>query len=503
MGNSDGLKMNMLDRAIAYINPFKARDRMEARKDLAILNYEDSGASMTDSALIDFLPVSRSPTEEIDNNREMLGIRTRRLYMSSPIARAAINKYHINGIGSGLKVKPNLDIDVLGIKKEEAALLEKRIKRKFEIYASSTNCDYSRMFNFYTLQTLALITSLVSGDALAIPCYKKRAGVKTRLCLRLVEGDLIASPYGRDNEYIKNGVEFNKSGELEAYHVAKKHPGDLYSNIETIRLKAFGKGGNRLVYHIFEPERPGQRRGVPLLSPVISALKQHSRYSDSELMAAVIGAMYTVFVTTDATNEPLKNLGIDKKKNNLPDKTVGMKKGGIVKLAPGEKVDVANPGRPNANYATFVDAIITEIGAGIGVPREVLLTSFNSNYSAAKAALDEAWKGFIKKRDMITLYMCQPFYEEWLTEQVALGELHLPGFMESEEKRLAYSRAYWVGPSKSSLDPFKEVRAAKERVELGISNREIEAGSIGNDYEEVNKQLVIENSQLKEVKNEE
>lgn len=75
--------------------------------------------------------------------------------------------------------------------------------------------------------------------------------------------------------------------------------------------------------------------------------------------------------------------------------------------------------------------------------------------------------------------------------------------MDNDRKRLAYSRAYWVGPSKSSLDPYKEVRAASERVKMGISNREIEAGSIGNDFEEVSKQLLLENQQLKGVSNEE
>lgn len=394
MGNSD-VKPSIVDKAIYLFSPKAAKDRLKAKQEYK--NYVDSGASITDSALWDFWPISRSPTEEIDDNRATLGARTRRLYMSSPIARAAINKYHVNGIGTGLKAKPNIDIDVLGITKEESAKLEREIKRKFDLYAKSTNCDYSRMFNFYTLQTLTLITSLVAGDALVVPCYKKRKGVKTRLCLRVIEGDLITSPYAVDTDLIRNGVEFNTNGELEAYYVAKRHPGDMYYTTETIRLKAFGDDGNRLVHHIFEPERPGQRRGVPLLAPVISALKQHSRYSESELMAAVIGAMYTVFVTTEANTDPLKNLGVDKKDNNLPDKTVGMKKGGIVKLNPGEKVEIANPGRPNANYSTFVDAIITEIGAGIGVPREVLLTSFGSNYSASKAALDEAWKGFLKK----------------------------------------------------------------------------------------------------------
>ncbi len=43
-------------------------------------------------------------------------------------------------------------------------------------------------------------------------------------------------------------------------------------------------------------ERPGQRRGVPVLAPVIEALKQLGRYTDAELVAAVVSGLFTVFV---------------------------------------------------------------------------------------------------------------------------------------------------------------------------------------------------------------
>ena len=47
---------------------------------------------------------------------------------------------------------------------------------------------------------------------------------------------------------------------------------------------------------IMNRERIGQRRGVPFLAQVIEALKQLGRYTDAELVAAVVSGMFTVFI---------------------------------------------------------------------------------------------------------------------------------------------------------------------------------------------------------------
>ena len=52
-------------------------------------------------------------------------------------------------------------------------------------------------------------------------------------------------------------------------------------------------------------ERPAQRRGVPLLAPVLESMKQLSRYSDAELTAALVSSMFTVFITTKSPAEAI------------------------------------------------------------------------------------------------------------------------------------------------------------------------------------------------------
>ena len=74
--------------------------------------------------------------------------------------------------------------------------------------------------------------------------------------------------------------------------------------------------------------------------------------------------------------------------------SVEMGNGSVVDLNPGEKAVSVTPGRPNANFEGFVDSICKQIGAALEIPKELLVKQFNSNYSASRAALLEAWKMF-------------------------------------------------------------------------------------------------------------
>ncbi|ELF6242287.1 phage portal protein, partial [Escherichia coli] len=96
-----------------------------------------------------------------------------------------------------------------------------------------------------------------------------------------------------------------------------------------------------------------------------------------------------------------------------------------------------------------------------------------------------AWKMFRMRRDWMVQSFCQPIYEEWLAEAVAKGRVIAPGFFYGPEYRAAWSGAQWYGPSQGQLDPLKEVKAAKLRVEETFSTREKEAAEMsGLNWEE-------------------
>ena len=102
-------------------------------------------------------------------------------------------------------------------------------------------------------------------------------------------------------------METDEDGEVIAYHFSKHHPLS-YANepMEWVRVPAYGeKTGRRNVIHIMNRERIDQRRGVPFLAPVIEALKQLGRYTDAELVAAVVNGLFTVFIEKEGPGDGL------------------------------------------------------------------------------------------------------------------------------------------------------------------------------------------------------
>lgn len=499
-----------IDKAIAVVAPQTALKRTAARQKLQILNsgYSNYGASVVKKSLAGWLHAGGSSREDIEDNVSILRQRTRDLYMGVPIANGAVKTMRTNIVGRGLRLKPNIDTELLGISPEERRTLEKQIEREWNIWAESTDCDMARIDNFCELQQLAFLNWLISGDCLAVLPVKPRLNQPYDLRVQLIEADRLCSPDNCDtiDNKIVGGVEVDQSGEVVAYHIADHHPlSYAYADISWQRVEAFGKTtGRRNVLHLMNRERIGQRRGVPFLAPVIESLKQLGRYTDAELVAAVVSGMFTVFIEkADASSEDaIGSIIPEEVQVDAEDETtIELAPGAVIDLNEGEKAHDMNPGRPNANFGGFVEAICQQIGASLEIPHELLMKRFNSSYTASKGALEEAWKMFNMYRDWLATDFCQPVYEEWLTEAVAKGRIKAPGFFTDPVIRKAYCGAKWNGPAKGMLDPVKEVTAAEKRVQNGFSTRSDETMQMtGTSYYNNIEQLKHEEKELREVK---
>jgi capsid protein len=81
---------------------------------------------------------------------------------------------------------------------------------------------------------------------------------------------------------------------------------------------------------------------------------------------------------------------------------------------------------------------VTQIGVALELPFEILINQDTSSYSAAQAAIVEAWKFFSTRRPELVANFSQPVYVSVIDEAVAKGYLNAPGFMANRMLRKAY-----------------------------------------------------------------
>lgn len=471
---------NLLDKAIAYVAPRMAAQRMVARTQLALAGGY-TGGKVDRAALNRWTPGGGSPTADIIADLPMLRARSRDQMRNAPVALGALNTSVGHVVGTGLTYTPAIDAEYLGLDAEQAEAWQCDTKRRFGAWAASLDCDIARRLNFYGIQELAFRSMLESGDTFVLTPRVARAGSGARLALQLIEADRVCNPNkSTDTDTLVDGVEIAPgTGEAIAYHVARKHPGD-YRTVGNQWDRVASRGsstGRQNVLHLFKSLRPGQLRGVPWIAPILEPLKQLNRYTDAELNAAVISGLFSVFIKMDP--DAFDTIFDDDAKGALVDKSSGwsgeMESGKAINLLPGESIESSNPGRPNAQFDPFWSAIVRQIGMALELPFEVLTMHFQSSYSAARAALLMAWKGFRSRRDFLATYLCQPVFELWLADEVAEGRIRAPGYFSSDITRAAWSAAIWTGDGPGSIDPTKEVDAAQKRVDLGISTKQAES----------------------------
>ncbi len=133
-----------------------------------------------------------------------------------------------------------------------------------------------------------------------------------------------------------------------------------------------------------------------------------------------------------------------------------------------------------------MQAILRQVGVALELPFEVLIKHFTASYSAARSSLLEAWKFYRVRRSWLAGSFCQPVYEAWMEEAVALGRIDAPGFFDDPLLRRAYCGAVWHGDGPGSIDPLKEASAVEKRLSINLRTLDQEiAEDSGGDVGEV------------------
>ncbi len=478
------------------------------------------GASMGSQDMAMWRPYLGSADGDFLPNRSDIVARARDLVRNDGAAAAAVTRGADLVVGHRWLLASKPDREALGIDREACRVLARQMETQFRKWADDPRkfCDRRRRQNFASLLTM-MARQLVGpeGESLAIMGFKARPGARFNTTIEVIDPDRLSNPGGlQDTDWLRGGVELDEDGAPVGVHIRKRHPNDVGygDNFVWEFVPWETEWGRPIVLHHFEHERAGQNRGVSRFASVLAGFKQLSRQTEAEMATALLNAMMAGFVKTnvdpatvaqslglagaDATG--MNNSWQDLRAEFYGQTPVTMNGVRIPVLLPGDEVELNTAERSTGSYVQFRAAFLSQIASTLGLSYEQLAMDFSrTNYSSARAALNEVWRTVTARRANLGAGVANPCYMAVMEEAFDSGFITPPpGAPPFEEAPDAYCACLWIGPSRGYIDPLKDRQANQTGIDACLMTLEQACAENGDDYEDTLDQLALEAEQRKE-----
>lgn len=427
------------------------------------------------------------PIIKYDLDYDGLRHRSWKSYLDSELAQAVLKKWAIWNVGTGLKLqlepskhifeKYNVTLDIEKYNTD--------VETQFQFFAKSKRSDYAGMESLHRKAYSTLLNAIIGGDALIVQRYED--GQHT---VQLIDGGNVATPYTvmsnpDPNVTIKNGIEMDKKGKHVAFWVRDKN-----NNFE--RIAAYNSIGMQQAFLVYGFKyRLDNNRGIPLISAVMETIAKLERYKEATVGSAeerqkiAFAVEHNQFSTGENPLDSLKHLapgmqnnddgklGVDEQGEIIANKVAVTTRKSAFNLPIGSKL-VSLESKNELYFEPFYTVNIVLICACIGIPHDVAMSKYDSNFSASRAALKD-WEHTLNVGNSnFSEDFYKPIFDFWYQIQVFEGNIDAPGYTTAViNKNFVlqdnYKNARFVGPKVPHIDPVKEVNA--ERLKLGDAGK--------------------------------
>jgi lambda family phage portal protein len=401
--------------------------------------------------------------------------RARWLVRNNGYAINAVESWAANTVGDGIKP----------ISKIADAARKEELQRLW--LAWTDEADAEGLTDFYGLQRRAAREVFLAGEVFfRIRPRRAGDGLTVPLQIQMLPAEMLPleqTGMAANGNAIRQGIEFDRIGRRVAYHLLRRHPGDSTDpglSGEVVRVPATE------IIHVIDPVEAGQLRGVSRLAPAIVKLFLLDQYDDAELDRKKVAAMYAMFVTSPAPENPLAPL-----EDEDGPAGVEISPGQIVRLDPGEDVTIGQPADSGGTYEPFQYRTLLQISAALGIPYPYLANDMvKGNFSNSRLALIEFRRRVSAWQHSVMAYqLCRPVYARWMDAAVLSGALSLPGYEANRARLLA---ADWLPTKWDWVDPLKDANAEITQIEAGLKSRTQAIAERGYDAEQVDREIAAE-----------
>ena len=426
--------------------------------------------------------------------------RCRSLRRDNPYFRRFLAELSANVIGAdGMKLKMKVKRGNRGrAANRPDERVNKIIEQAWNEFSRPQNWDAARQLGRAEWSRLAVQTIATTGE-LPIRLIRGFSKNPFQFALQGLEPDHLPFSFDRDadngRQKVRGSVETDTWGEPVAYHVLKSHPGrdntfwNNHSDAEKIRIQseswrtAAGERSSDSMILAFMREEWGQTRGMSWASTALKMLRQLGMYEEAAVVGARISSSKMFFIEP---SELTAEYGEEEEDEAINGATyMDAQPGSGHKLLPGEKISSWNPQDPNGNYEAFRRGILRGICSGLLCSYNIVAGDLEStSYSSLRQAVlseRELWKT-IQSWYIQTIE--EPIFRGWLEMALLSGELPI-----STEEYERVCCPQFEGRKWDWIDPAKDIRAAREEVELGTDSLQGMARRRGRDLGDIAEEM--------------
>ena len=381
---------------------------------------------------------------------------SRQFWRENGLYKGLIDRAVSNIVGSGFALQAQTDDADWNDRVE--TLWREEFARKPEVRG---------LWAWRQVQQMVMREVFLCGDTAAIKVGK---GEK-RGRIQLLEAERICS---RD---MGNGIDLDDFGEPVRFWVGSYSAGQ----VDARNVREYNAAQ---VLYVPLLDRPSQTRGVPPCQSSFPMLHRIADTCDAEALAMQLLSRLAVSIEKENAGE----WGYGTSRDD-PDQAASEEEGDfstrlheleyalIFWAKPGEKITGIDRNIPGKNFPESIKMFLRLLGLPLGLPLEIVLLDWSeTNYSSARASLEQAFRVFTDYQLLLTDRFHDPVYRwkvrGWIQQR------KLP----TRPDRFKHA---WITPSFPWIDQLKEAQAWGAKLDRGLVTHAQACKSLGIDRDEI------------------
>lgn len=293
---------------------------------------------------------------------------------------------------------------------------------------------------------------------------------------------------------VEDGRRLDKHGRYTALYISKDYPGENRRGgaamaYETVpRETAWGRP---VGMHWFRKWRGGVQRGLTDLVRSIRKVGLTDKLDEAIITAALVNAKYALTVRSDldpktvrdmmsSINEDPMGFLDDARIKFYSENEITVDGHPVVVLPQGDEFEMATSNRSTDDPSALRRTFHRDLSVNLRTSAPTTTNDHSdTNYSSERSGMLNEWRGYAAERKLFGKHFMALPYGAIVEEAIALGRIEMPrGFPDFDRYRGAYVACEFSGPSMGHVDPEKEAKANRLKLESGMGT----LSTIGSDY---------------------